>query len=106
MRGAALARCLVLGLVGLSIPLQSASVPQASVAAEPRLLQSASVPQASVPSVQFHHLHLRDSPPAVRIASYERLFDRSVTRRLTFAGADGLQMGSRLILVSQATAAA
>jgi hypothetical protein len=64
---------------------------------------AATLPQgASAPELVFHHLHLRDNPPAFRIQFYEKLFDRSVTRRLTFAGAQGLQMGSRVILVSQA----
>jgi hypothetical protein len=67
---------------------------------------AATLPQAaSPPELVFHHLHLRDNPPAFRIQFYEKLFDRSVTRRLTFAGAPGLQMGSRVILVSQATLA-
>lgn len=65
-------------------------------------LLSVALPQtpASSLSVRFHHLHLRDSPPEFRIGFYERLFDRSVTRRVTVAGVSGLQTGSRLILVS------
>jgi hypothetical protein len=62
-------------------------------------------PDDSAPSFMFHHLHLRDTPPAFLIEFYERLFDRAVTRRVTFAGVPGLQMGSRLILVSPATPA-
>ena len=61
-------------------------------------------PAADAPAFAFHHLHLRDNPPAFRIEYYERLFDRAVTRRVTFAGVQGLQMGSRLILVSPAAA--
>ena len=66
---------------------------------------AATLPQApaSAPELLFHHLHLRDSPPAFLIEFYERLFDPSVTTRMTFAGSDGLQMGSRLLLVSPTT---
>jgi catechol 2,3-dioxygenase-like lactoylglutathione lyase family enzyme len=69
------------------------------------MLSLLTLPQASAapPVLRFHHLHLRDNPPAFRIGYYEKLFEPSATKRTTFAGADGLQMGSRLILVSQTT---
>jgi catechol 2,3-dioxygenase-like lactoylglutathione lyase family enzyme len=62
----------------------------------------AALPQVSASPVdlRFHHLHLRDSNPEFRIDFYDRLFDRSTTRRLVFAGVQGLQTGTRVILVS------
>ena len=66
------------------------------------MLVASALPQgaASPAELRFHHLHLRDSSPLFRVEFYERLFERSMTRRVTFAGAAGLQTGTRLILVS------
>ena len=65
-------------------------------------LLAAALPQApaSAPELRFHHLHIRDAPTAFWIEFYERLFDRAVTKRVTFRDAPALQTGSRLIVVS------
>lgn len=66
------------------------------------LTLAAALPQAPARPIalSFHHLHLRDRPPAFWIGFYERLFDPAQTLRVTFAGVPGLQTGSRRILVS------
>jgi hypothetical protein len=62
-------------------------------------------PGTAPPALHFHHLHLGDGSPEFRISYYEKMFDRGIARRVEFAGAKGLQTGSRLILVSTRTPA-
>jgi hypothetical protein len=67
-------------------------------------LVAAAQPQLTmrVPDLQFHHLHLGDGRPGMRLEFYERMFDKTVVRRIRFANADGLQTGTRRILISSA----
>ena len=52
--------------------------------------------------VSFHHLHLNDPRPSFLLNFYERLFDPATIARVSSPGADGLQSGSMLMLISQA----
>lgn len=49
----------------------------------------------------FHHLHLNDATPPFLLEFYERLFDPATTRRRMLGGADGLQSGPMLLLISR-----
>jgi hypothetical protein len=67
---------------------------------------SPGVSASAADSLSFHHLHLNDSRPPFLLEFYERLFDPATTRRTRVGGADGLQSGPMLLLISRATGAA